>query len=173
MNEVSRQHESTIEAWEKYSAVNSKYKNFSFNSQVDNGLESEQKSENVSFLYMNEKKGNGDVVSDPQDMSNVFPQFFSIVFNLHIVDNNSEHQQCDVQMITLAFTSIYCKTMDRIVVEDIRDCLEDNHLLSNKQFGFRAGGGTIEQVLLVYSDVLKWVDCGKTVDMVYLDYCKL
>ena len=62
--------------------------------------------------------------------------------------------------------------MERIVVGHIRDYLEDNHLVSNKQFGFRAGCATIKQLVLVFGDVPKWVDSGKIVDVVYLDYFK-
>ena len=58
--------------------------------------------------------------------------------------------------------------MESITVEYISDYLEDNYLLPNKQVGFRTGCVTVEQ-LLVYSDVAKWVDSGKTVDTVYLD----
>ena len=61
----------------------------------------------------------------------------------------------------MSITSIYCKAMGRNVVEHIKDYLEDNSLLSNKYFGFRAGCDTIEQLLLVYCDVAKWVDSEK------------
>jgi len=55
----------------------------------------------------------------------------------------------------VSFTSVCCKTIERVVVEKIWDYLEDNNLLSSRQFGFRSSRGTVEQLLLVYCDVAK------------------
>ena len=72
----------------------------------------------------------------------------------------------------VSLTSVCCKTMERVVAEKIWDYLEDNNLLSSRQFGFRSSRGTVEQLLLVYCDVAKWVDDGKVVDIAYLDFSK-
>ena len=54
----------------------------------------------------------------------------------------------------------------------IVDFFEANEILSEKQFGFRKGRGTDDQLLLVYSEVVRGVDDGKVVDVVYLDFSK-
>ena len=51
------------------------------------------------------------------------------------------------------------------------DFLEENQL-SNGQFGFRRGRSTEDQLLLVYNEVVRGVDAGNVVDMVYLDFSK-
>ena len=72
----------------------------------------------------------------------------------------------------VSLTSISCKSMERILASHILSFLEDNHLLADSQFGFRKAHSTVDQLLLVYGEVAKWVDSGKVVDIVYLDYTK-
>ena len=72
----------------------------------------------------------------------------------------------------ISLTSVCCKTLERLIATHIMDFLEENQLLSNRQFGFRRGRSTEDQLLLVYSEVVRWVDAGKVVDMVYLDFSK-
>ena len=48
-------------------------------------------------------------------------------------------------------------------MEKIWDYLEDNNLLSIRQFGFRYSRGTVEQLLLVYCDVATKVFLATTV----------
>ena len=50
------------------------------------------------------------------------------------------------------------------------DYLEQNEILSDKQFGFRQGRGTENHLLLVHSEVAKWVDKGKVVYIAYLEF---
>ena len=45
-------------------------------------------------------------------------------------------------------------------------------MLSNRQFGFRKGRSTEDQLLLSYGKIAREVDIGRTVDAVYLDYSK-
>ena len=50
--------------------------------------------------------------------------------------------------------------------------MEEHRLLSDGQFGFRAGRGTEDQLLLMYGKVVKSVDGGGRVDIIYLYYSK-
>ena len=72
----------------------------------------------------------------------------------------------------ISLTSVCCKTMKRLVCSHITKYLEENHLLSDHQFGFRSGRSTIDQLLLVYEEVSKCVDRGKLVDVVLFDFSK-
>ena len=62
--------------------------------------------------------------------------------------------------------------MERMLASHIMDHLKQNEMLSDKHFGFGQGRGTENQLVLVYSEEAKWVDEGKVVDMVYLDFSK-
>ena len=62
--------------------------------------------------------------------------------------------------------------MERLLASHIMNYLEQNKIVSDNQFVFRQGRGTENQLLLVSSEVTKWVDEGKVVDMAYLDFSK-
>ena len=72
----------------------------------------------------------------------------------------------------MSLTSACCKVMERLVSAHMLEYLNRFELLSPKQFGFRKGHSTEDQLLLTYSKVIEQVDQGNTVDMVYLDYSK-
>ena len=50
--------------------------------------------------------------------------------------------------------------------------LDDNNLLSSKQFEFRGDQSTVEQLLLTYNDITSVVNSGKTVDLMFFNYSK-
>ena len=52
------------------------------------------------------------------------------------------------------------------------DYLSEHNILSHHQFGFRRGRSTVEQLLLVYEEIYRLVDSGKTVDLILFDYSK-
>ena len=72
----------------------------------------------------------------------------------------------------VSLTSVCCKVMERSIANHIMNYLEENNLLSSRQFGFRAGHSTEDQLLWMYGRVSKWVDAGGIVDVVYLDFSK-
>ena len=53
----------------------------------------------------------------------------------------------------VSLTSVCCKVMERSLASHIMNYLEDNNLLSSRQFGFRAGRSTEDQLLLMYGRV--------------------
>lgn len=71
----------------------------------------------------------------------------------------------------VSLTSVCCKSMERVVVSNLVDYLEDNGIISAHQFGFRRGWSTEDQLLLTYTDVSNWMDAGFVVD-VLLDFSK-
>ena len=72
----------------------------------------------------------------------------------------------------VSITSTPCKVAERLLVNHIIGYLEENGLLSNRQFGFRKGRSTDDQLLLTYGKIAREVDAGSVVDAVYLDYSK-
>ena len=72
----------------------------------------------------------------------------------------------------ISLTSVPCKILERAIVKNITAYLEDNHILSPNQFGFRAGHSTVDQLLLTYNDITNMVDNGEVVDLLFFDYSK-
>ena len=70
----------------------------------------------------------------------------------------------------VSLTSVCCKVMEKLVVLQLRDFLEDNGLLSQCQYGFRKNRSTEDQLLLTYNDVVSWMDMGYVVDVLLLDF---
>ena len=72
----------------------------------------------------------------------------------------------------VSITSAPCKVTERLLADHIIGYLEQNNLLCDRQFGFRKGRSTDDQLLLTYGKIAREVDDGKVVDAVYLDYSK-
>ena len=72
----------------------------------------------------------------------------------------------------VSLTSVCCKTMERIAVSHSVEYLEGNELLSANQFGFRSGRSTEDQLLIFYGNIVKWVDKGLIVDVIFMDFSK-
>ena len=72
----------------------------------------------------------------------------------------------------VSLTPICCKTLEHVIADHLMDYLSEHNLLSPHQFGFRRGRSTVEQLLLVYEEIYKAVDSGKTVDLILFDYSK-
>ena len=65
-----------------------------------------------------------------------------------------------------------CKSLERVLVDDLNEYLTINNLLSDRQYGFRAGVSVSDQLLLTYNYVISAYDQGFAVDMIYFDYKK-
>ena len=72
----------------------------------------------------------------------------------------------------ISLTSICCKTFERLLSAHLTTYLESNQLLSPHQFGFRSSRSTMDQLLLVYDNVSKYMDEGKIVDVILFDFSK-
>lgn len=53
----------------------------------------------------------------------------------------------------VSLTSICCKMLERIIVEQLNLYLDNNLILSDAQFGFRAGRSVKDQLLLTYDEI--------------------
>ena len=72
----------------------------------------------------------------------------------------------------VSITSVPCKILEKIIVENMQKYLDSNAILSHHQFGFRQGRSTMEQLLVVYEHVAACVDKGGVIDVILLDYSK-
>ena len=62
--------------------------------------------------------------------------------------------------------------MERVVKEDLDTHIETNELLSKSQHGFRSGKSTQTNLIEYLNRISKWMDKGKRVDVLYLDFSK-
>ena len=72
----------------------------------------------------------------------------------------------------MSLTSVACKAMEGVIVQELNGYLDENLIISGEQFGFRKAHSTVDQCLLTYDDITKMIDKGRYVDLVFFDYSK-
>ena len=68
-------------------------------------------------------------------------------------------------------TSSVCKIMERVLKKPIEEHME-KHVLKNSQHGFRSGRSPQTNLIEFMDKVTKWIDEGKSVDILYFDLSK-
>ena len=72
----------------------------------------------------------------------------------------------------VSLTSHIIKVFGRIMRKEIVKFIEENHLLSEAQFGFRIGRNTVTQLLEHFDNILRILEEDENADVVYLDFAK-
>ena len=72
----------------------------------------------------------------------------------------------------VCLNSVPCKCLERLIAKKLSEYLEENNILSEHQFGFRAGRSTVDQMVLVYDSISKWYDEGYVTDLILFDFSK-
>ena len=72
----------------------------------------------------------------------------------------------------VSITSIVCRTMEKILRDNMASFLVENNLLSNYQFGFIKGRSTTLQLLNVLNDWTQTIESRNFTDCIYMDYQK-
>ena len=72
----------------------------------------------------------------------------------------------------VSLTSQTCKVLERLILKHIKKHLSDNELISEHQHGFQQGRSCQTNLLETFELLTKWLDAGKGIDIVYLDYQK-
>ena len=62
--------------------------------------------------------------------------------------------------------------MERCVFKYLHNYILDNNILTEHQSGFTTGDSTVNQLLYLSNDILKAVDSGKEVRVVFCDISK-
>jgi len=65
-----------------------------------------------------------------------------------------------------------CKVMESIIRDHLMDHLNNNNLLSNKQYGFRKGRSTSLQLLRMLDEWTYLLESGGQIDAIYTDFAK-
>ena len=72
----------------------------------------------------------------------------------------------------VAITSVPCKVLEKAILNHLRPYLEENHVISDHQFGFRGGHSTTDQLILCYNEITAEVDRRGMIDLIFFDYSK-
>ena len=72
----------------------------------------------------------------------------------------------------VCLNSVPCEGLEHIIAARLNEYLEENSILTEHQFGFRAGRSTLDQLILVYDCISTWYDEGSAVDLLLFDFSK-
>jgi len=71
----------------------------------------------------------------------------------------------------VSLTSIPGKTVEQLILEVIRQ-VEENKVIRSSQYGFTKGKSGLTNLIAFYDGMTGWVDEGRAVDVVYLDFSR-
>ena len=72
----------------------------------------------------------------------------------------------------ISLTSVVCKMLESIIKGGLFKHFDPNNLFTAYQHGFRPGYSCVTQLINVMEDWTHAIECGKSVDVIYLDYSK-
>ena len=72
----------------------------------------------------------------------------------------------------MSLTNVIGKLMERVVKKNLTDYIENKGILANSQHGFRSGRSVQSNLVEFLNTATKWLDDGKSFDVLYLDFSK-
>lgn len=72
----------------------------------------------------------------------------------------------------VALTSHLIKLFEKVIRKHLISHLEENNLLNEGQHGFRIGRSCLSQLISHYDSILRLLEEGENVDIIYLDFAK-
>ena len=72
----------------------------------------------------------------------------------------------------ISLTSVVGKVMETLIMDEMRNHLNKYKIIKGSQNGFTKGSSCLTNLLEFYEAVSDWVDEGRAVDIVYLDFKK-
>jgi len=64
------------------------------------------------------------------------------------------------------------KVMEQLILEAIIKQVEEKKVIRSSQHGFTKGKSCLSNLIAFYDDMIGWVDEGRPMDVVYLDFSK-
>ena len=72
----------------------------------------------------------------------------------------------------VSLTSVVCKMLESIIKDELIRYFDQNRFFTACQHGFRPGYSCVTQLINVMEDWTYAIECGKSVDAIYLDFSK-
>ena len=72
----------------------------------------------------------------------------------------------------ISLTSIPGKVMEKLILGTASRHITDKRVIRGSQHGFTKGKSCLTNLIAFYEEVTRWVDDGKAVDVVYLDFSR-
>jgi len=72
----------------------------------------------------------------------------------------------------VSLTSIPGKVMEQLILEVINKQVEEKKVIRSSQHGFTKGKSCLANLIAFYNGMTGWVDEGRAMDVVYLDFRK-
>ena len=66
--------------------------------------------------------------------------------------------------------TVICKLLERLIKDHLVDILVKNNLIKPSQHGFLKARSCLTNILCFLEDIIKWVDEGSPVEIIYLDF---
>ncbi|KAK3101483.1 hypothetical protein FSP39_003928 [Pinctada imbricata] len=98
------------------------------------------------------------------------PQDWKIANITPIHKKGAKHNVSNYRPISL--TSIMCKSLEKIIRDQIMSYMESNNLFTEHQHGFRSGHSCVTQLIEVIDNWTEELDKHNSVDTIYLDFQK-
>ena len=85
------------------------------------------------------------------------------LYSLVIPSHKKESRSEPLNYRPVSLTSVPCKVAEKVIVSKLMPYLEENHLLSSQQFGFRSKYSTVDQLVANYDCITSSMDQKKPV----------
>ena len=100
----------------------------------------------------------------------LIPQDWKFANTVPIYKKGSKAEVNNYRPVSL--TNVACKIMESIIRDHVMKYFLDNHLFSNRQYGFLRGRSTVLQLLSIIDDWTVKLDSGGQIDCIYMDFEK-
>ena len=102
--------------------------------------------------------------------SGKIPQDWKFANTVPIYKKGSKAEVNNYRPVSL--TNVVCKVMESIIRDHVMKYFLDNHLFSNRQYGFLKGRSTVLQLLNIIDEWTLKLDSGGQIDCIYFDFEK-
>ena len=111
------------------------------------------------------------IIFDASMQSGVLPAQWSLA-NVVALYKKKGNSSDPASYRDISLLSVFCKTMESIIVREMMRYCTQNELISSAQFAYLSNKGTVTQLLSCFNDFTKSIDQNRCVDIIYIDIQK-